>query len=86
MRHKHFVRIILICTFAMPLLVVAMMEISAQRHTGQRVPSLQDMLVGGTQALQVTKAAGSWKYKSEAVDDSQQGCVIGGSCPTAGKA
>lgn len=75
--------IVIMAACAVPLLVMAFTELHLQRHTGKAVPSLKEMLVGGTQELKFTKLNAGWKYTKEELEDSQQNCVVGGIVPTA---
>jgi len=83
MNTKKTLPLILMMACTVPLIVMALTELRAQRYTGRPVPALKDMLVGGTQALAFTKINAGWKYKKPDVDDSQQMCTIGGTVPTA---
>jgi len=65
-----------------PLLVMALTELRAQRCTGTPVPSLQDMLRSGMQPLTFNKVNAGWKYKKKGVENSQQMCTFGGTVPT----
>lgn len=82
MHRTTIVHTAVLAALAAPLVLIATVELSSQRYSGTRVPTKADMLVGGTQELQLTKLSGGWKYKEEEVDESQQNCVIGGKVPT----
>jgi hypothetical protein len=75
--------LVIVAACAVPLLVMAFTELHMQRHSGKAVPSLKEMLVGGTQEMKFTKLNAGWKYSKEELEDSQQNCVIGGVVPTA---
>ena len=81
MKTHYYVSIIAICI--LPLLVVAFAELREQNIRGTHVPTLAEMLVGGTQELALTKATSNWKYKSKEAEDSQQQVALGGTVPTA---
>jgi len=81
MKTRYYVSIIAICI--LPLLVVAFAELREQSIRGTHVPTLAEMLVGGTQELALTKATGNWQYKSKEIEKSQQKVALGGTIPTA---
>lgn len=82
MKRTHVTHTAILAALFTPLALIATVELASQRHTGVRVPTKADMLVGGTQEMTLTKLSGGWKYKEPAVEDSQQMCVIGGTVPT----
>ncbi|GEM_PF-2078402 len=82
MNTKKTLPIILTVACAVPLIVMAITELRAQRYTGQAVPTLKDMLGDGVQQLAFTKINAGWKYKKQDVENSQQMCTLGGVVPT----
>jgi hypothetical protein len=82
MNTKKTLSLVLLVACAVPLLVLALTELRAQRYTGQPVPTLQNMLVGGVQPLTFSKVNAGWKYKKKGVENSQQMCTFGGTVPT----
>lgn len=83
MNTKNALPVVLLLACAVPLLVMAITELRAQRYTGKPVPTLKDMLGSGMQPLTFKKINAGWKYKKKGVENSQQMCTFGGTVPTA---